>query len=707
MGRIRGDLLRSAAIAGMLSGATVAVAQVAAPADFAAQVERGRIAYAQECAACHGADLSGGQFATALKGPAFLAKWGDAPVANLYDYIHRSMPPAKAGALPEETYAALAALILHENGGTSAAPLSADPAQLAFVDLPAPPAAAPRGESGVGGLSQRYPLPPGPEIPDRFANYTPVTQAMLTEPAPEDWLTWRRAHNGHGFSPLRQINAGNVNELTIAWAQALPPGATMTEPLVRDGVLYVFGYGDSVHAFDAASGRSLWTYQRRLPEGAQLTSKKTLALFGDKLFTATSDNHMVALDARTGRPVWDVALTDKAGMRIPGGPLAADGVVMQGLATQAPGGGLIVGLDAETGEKLWEFETVAKPGQPGGDSWNGLPAEERRGGSQWTSGTYDAETGLALWGVAQTYDTGPLRDLKPGMNNDALFTNATLALVPRTGELKWYFQHMKNDQYDLDWVFDRVIGTIEVGGQPRRVVITGGKEGLFDAIDAATGEYVKTVDMGLQDFIERIDPETGDKHVKPDKVPGRDRGAVFVCPHAGGGRNWSPTSFNPNSRLLFVNARDVCMDMVPAPSGPGFLTTGVNVQYASRPGHDGNFGLLQALDMESDEVVWETRRRQAPDMGILTTGGGLLFTGWMDRQFVAYDQETGRELWSTGVTGVPNASPITYSVDGKQYVAIVTGHGNPLAFGIPDVIPETQLPPVNSAAVYVFALPGS
>ncbi|HLV06086.1 MAG TPA: PQQ-binding-like beta-propeller repeat protein, partial [Croceibacterium sp.] len=152
---------------------------------------------------------------------------------------------------------------------------------------------------------------------------------------------------------------------------------------------------------------------------------------------------------------------------------------------------------------------------------------------------------------------------------------------------------------------------------------------------------------------------------------------------------------------------DVCMDMVPTadPSAPGFLTTGVNIQYAPREGHDGRFGVLQALDMESGEIVWETRRRQTPDMGILTTAGGLLFTGWMDRQFVAYDQATGKELWSTGVTGVPNASPITYAVDGKQYVAIVTGHGNPLAFGIPDVIPETQLPPVNSSALYVFALP--
>ena len=702
---VRKLLLRWGAAAGLLGGATIALAQSGDP-EFAAQVLEGRTAYAQNCASCHGDSLAGGQFATALKGPAFLAKWGEGSgtVADLYSYIHTSMPPGAAGALPNEIYAAIVALIMRENGVGGAGRIAPDEAQLAALTLPAPAEAA-RSESGVGGLSRRYPLPAGPEIVDRFAGYTPVTEEMLSNPAPENWLTWRRGHNGQGYSPLRQIDTGNVDELRIAWAQALPPGANMNEPLVRDGVLYVHGFGDHVFAFDAVSGRRLWHYQRRLPENTQVSSKKTIALLGDKLFTATSDNHMVALDARTGRPVWDVALTDKPAMRVPGGPLAADGVVMQGLASQAPGGGLIVAFDAESGAKLWEFETVAKPGQPGGDTWNGLPGDQRRGGSQWTSGTYDAVTGLALWGVAQTYDTGPLRDLNPGMNNDALFTNATLAFVPRTGELKWYFQHMKNDQYDLDWVFDRVVGTIEVDGAPRRVVITGGKEGLFDAIDAATGRYIKTVDMGLQDFIERIDPVTGDKFPRADKLPGRDRGAVFVCPHGGGGRNWSPTSFNPNTRLLFVNARDVCMDMVPASSGPGFLTTGVNIQYAPRPGHDGNFGLLQALDMESGEVVWETRRRQTPDMGILTTAGGLLFTGWMDRQFVAYDQETGRELWSTGVTGVPNASPITYSVDGKQYVAIVSGHGNPLAFGIPDVIPETQLPPVNSSTLYVFALP--
>ena len=182
---------------------------------------------------------------------------------------------------------------------------------------------------------------------------------------------------------------------------------------------------------------------------------------------------------------------------------------MQGFANTAAGGGLIVAVDAETGEKLWEFETVAKPGQPGGDTWNGQPGDTRKGGSVWTSGSYDPVNKLALWGVGNTYDTAPLRDLKPGENNDALFTETTLAFEPRSGKLAWYYQHNRNDQFDLDWVFDRVVGTLEVNGERRRVVITGGKSWIFDAVDARTGRYVKSVDMGIQDYIDRIDPVTG------------------------------------------------------------------------------------------------------------------------------------------------------------------------------------------------------
>jgi alcohol dehydrogenase (cytochrome c) len=658
--------------------------------------------YAAQCASCHGETLDGGQFAQSLADDAFKAKWAGKNAQALFEYIRSAMPPGKARSLPDEAYAALTQVILSRNGVMAQDALAPNSPVMIRTQFPLASEGQP-DVGGIGGLSKRYPNPPWPKAPDRFASYTPVTEAMLQAPAPENWLSWRRSHQGLGFSPLTQIDKRNVKNLTVAWSQALPAGPNMAEPLVRDGVLYVFGYGDEVFAFDAADGHLLWRYTRDLPQDTALTSKKTLALYGDKLFAATSDLHMVALDARTGKLVWDSEIIDDPEFRNPGGPLVADGVVMQGLTTQKAGGSIIVGLDAETGERLWTFNTIPSPGTPEGDTWNGLPQDKRHGGSVWTSGTYDAETGLALWGVAQTYDTGPLRDRKPGMNNDGLYTNSTLAFEPRTGKLAWYFQHMKNDQYDLDWVFDRVIGTLDVNGAPTRVVMTGGKEGLFDALELATGKYIKTVDMGLQDFIESIDPVTGDKHVKPEKIPGRDKGAVAVCPHGGGGRNWSPTAFVQETGLLYVSARDVCMDMVP--SKTGFLTTGVNIEYMPPPDGDGNYGLLQAIDMQAGKVRWAVRQRAPYNMGVLTTAGDVLFTGSMDRKAKAYDQVTGDLLWQSGVAGVPNASPITYAVDGKQYVAIVTGAGNPLAFGLPQVTPELALPPVNSSSVVVFALP--
>ena len=689
------------ATAGLLALGSAGIAQeaggLAAPVEQ--QLGHGRTVFARNCAACHGADLTGGQFAGSLKGPAFLARWGDVPVGELLRYIRTSMPPGGGGTLPAADYAALAALLLAENGGTPAALIAANSAQ--HLPPAPPPGEAP--SLGLPGITDRYPFPASPPLVDRFANYTPVTEEMLSNPAPENWLAWRRGHMGQGFSPLAQITPENVRNLSIAWAQALPAGATMGEPLVRDGVMYVFGFGDAVFAFDAATGRQLWRYNRQLPEDAAPLSKKTVALWDDKLIVATSDLHMVALDARTGRPAWDVAIPDSANTRSNGGPLVADGVVMIGLATQRDGGSIIAAFDAETGAHLWNFNTVAQEGTPGGDTWNNLPNAARHGGSVWTSGSYDAETGLALWGVAQTYDTGPVRDLVPGSNNDGLYTNSTLAFVPRTGELRWYYQHMANDQYDLDWVFERVIGNVEVGGQPRRVIMTGGKEGLFDTIDAATGRYIDTADMGFQTFITAIDPVTGRKTPDPALLPGRDRDAVFMCPHAGGGRNWSPSAFNDATDTLFINARDTCMELRPRAEG-GFLTTGVDVYYSAPADSDGNFGILQGIDMAAGEVRWEHRRRAPYNAGVLATGTGLLFTGAMDQTVMAYDQATGAELWHSGLNGVPNASPITYAVDGRQYVAFVTGVGNPLAFGLPGFTPEIPLPEVNSAAVYVFAL---
>ena len=663
----------------------------------------GAAAYQQNCAACHGASLTDGEFAPALKGNAFLARWNGASVDKLDQYIRTSMPPSQAGKLDEATYSAVLGFILASNNiATGGGPVVSGSPDLASLSLPKP-AAADASFGGVGGVSKIEKMPPWPMPADPFTHWKPVTEAELDNPAQEDWPAWRRSHLGRGWSPLKQITTANVSKLGVAWTQALPAGEAMTEPLERDGVLYVMGAGDAVFAFDAADGHMLWRYQRTLPKGVNPSGKKTIALYGDKLFAATSDMHVIALDARSGRPVWDVPVTDRTGFHMVGGPLAAAGVIMQGVTGQAPGGALIAAFDAETGRKLWSFNTVAQPGEPGGDTWNGLPADKRSGASVWTSGSYDPETGLALWGTAQTYDTGPMRDHKPGMNNDGLYTDSTLAFEPRTGKLVWYFQHMKNDQFDLDWVFDRVLGTLEVNGSKQRVVITGGKEGLFDALNAKTGKYLKTVDMGFQNVVTKIDPVTGDKTQNPDLIPDRTK-TRYACPHGGGGRNWSPTAWNEATGTLFVNARDVCADIVPT-EGRGFLSTGINENYAPPPNSDGRFGMIQALDMKTGKTIWKAKQRAPWTMGILATSGGLLFSGSVDRQFTAYDQASGEVLWKTMLAGIPNASAITYSVGGKQYVAMITGYGNPLSIGLGDFTPEIQMPPVPSSAITVFALP--
>jgi alcohol dehydrogenase (cytochrome c) len=685
-----------------LTAMPLARAQDKPAGDGAAPARPLPAAYRQHCAACHGDNMTDGRFAPPLKGPAFLAKWGGTSAEKLGQYIQSSMPPASAGTLDAASYQAVLGAILAQNGVSqlNRSPQDA-PVSHAEILLPRPPAA--RGEVVVGGESLQHPLPAWPMPANPLDRFTPVSEAELDDPAAQDWPAWRRSHLGQGYSPLKQINAGTVKQLRLVWSQALPAGDNTAEPLVRGGVLYTMGAGDEIFAFDAATGRQLWRYKRTLPEGTSTRGKKTIALLGDRLFAGTSDAHMLALDARTGRPVWDKAVTDRKGLYLVGGPLAARGVIMVGLAGQAPGGALIAGFDALTGAKLWSFDTIARPGTPEGDTWNGLTLDQRSGGSVWTSGSYDPVTGLALWGTGQTYDTGPLRDRKPGENNDALYTDSTLAFEPRTGRLVWYYQHMQNDQFDFDWVFDRVIGTIAHAGKTRRVVITGDKPGLFDAIDAATGQYVRTVDMGLQNFVTRIDPVTGRKTVNPDLIPDRTK-VRYVCPHGGGGRNWSPTAFDQASATIFVNARDMCTAITPV-EGRALLTTGVTMNYAPAPGSDGRFGMIRGLDMTGGTIRWTYRQRAPYSMGMLATAGGLLFTGSVDRMFSAHDQKTGALLWSQQLTGVPNAAPISYAVGGRQYVALVTGYGNALSLGFGALTPDIQLPAVVSSGVYVFALP--
>ncbi len=670
-----------------------------------AQADAGQVAYVEHCATCHGDSMDDGEFAPPLKGADFREQWRSQSPEALYTLTRSSMPQDRPGALTDETYVSLVAYILQENGSAPGT-LELPPDAAALEAM-----ASPRWRrGGGGGLAPGVilPPPPAPGRPNPLEALQPVTDAMLRDVAAGDWLLWRRTYDAFGFSPLETINRANVTDLRVAWTWSLPLGPNESTPLVHDGVLFMHGYGDKLQALDAATGDLLWQYSRRLPEGVAPQIKRGISIYGSRLYVPTSDTHVVALDVKTGHVVWDQAVGDREdGLRLTGGPLVAKGKVMVGTTGRAEGGNYVVALDAETGAEVWRFATITRPDTPGGNSWNGLPLDKRNGASVWIPGSYDPVHNLAFFGPGNTYDTGPLRDLvqQDGVTNDALYLDSTLALNPDTGELVWHFQHQANGQWDLDWAFERQVMDLSVNGETKSVVVTVGKQAIFDILETDTGKYVTSIDLGLQNVVTGIDPITGAKTVDPRLVPG-DGETKMICPHVSGGRGWLPTAYDARVKVVYLPMVEACMDLVPVPEGErGSLTTGVRWAVRPRPEGDGNYGRLEAINLETRETLWIERQRAPMTTGTLVTAGGLVFAGSLDRMFSAYDAETGARLWQTRLNDVPSSAPISYSANGQEYVAMVVGSGGYQSTSYDLLVPEIQNPQDRNAALWVFALP--
>jgi alcohol dehydrogenase (cytochrome c) len=669
-----------------------------APSFTTAQAAAGRATYTQSCASCHGVNLDDGAFGPALRGPEFRASWFGRPADQLFTKLE-TMPPATPASLGAGRTAEVLAYLMSQNQLVATdKPVSSNFDELKGMLLPG----ATGGPSG--GLTGGVALPPAPRKANPLDRLTAVTDALLANPPASVWLTWRRGSDGVGFSPLRQVTKQNVAELRTAWSWSLPNGPNEGTPLFHDGVLFVHAFGDKVQALDAVTGDLLWQYSRRLPMGVMPSVKRSIALYGDKVYTGTSDVHLVALDARTGRVVWDKEVADRTkGFSLSGGVTVAKGKVIASTTGRSSGGNLIVAFDANTGTEAWRFNTIPKENEPGGNTWNGVPYDRRNGGSVWTPGSYDPGSNLVYFGIAQTYDTGPYRNLAPGQNNDLLFTDSTIALNPDTGKLAWYFQHQPNDQWDYDWAFGRML--LKTSPNGKTLVTTGGKQAIFDALEADTGKYVFSIDLGVQNVVTAIDPVTGAKKLNPKLIPNGDE-TITTCPHAGGAKNWMPESYNPDTKVLFVSLVESCMDLIPvAPGGRGSLSTGVRWTLRPRPDSDGKYGRVQAINLETKQTVWTMRQRAPQSSGVLATAGGVVFAGALDRVFAAYDDASGRELWRVRLNDVPNSAPISYQANGKQYIAVVTGNGGPQSATFPALVPEIQNPPDHGSSLWVFELP--
>jgi alcohol dehydrogenase (cytochrome c) len=547
---------------------------------------------------------------------------------------------------------------------------------------------------------------------------TPVTDDMLLNPPDGDWLMWRRTYDGWGYSPLDEITKENVGKLQLAWSWGMSPGGrTQETPLVHDGVMFIQNSNHVIQALNAATGELIWEYEHSLPDGVAPNGERNKAIYGDKLIFATRDAHLVAIDIKTGQLAWDQQVADhKKGYAYTSGPLVAEGVVIQGMtncSNAQPGGCFYTGHDADTGEELWRFQTIARGDTPEGNSWNGLPLESRHGGSAWISGSYDAEQGLLFAGVGQPYPWPavvngllPASD-DPNVTNDALYTNATLALDPKTGDLKWHFQHMPNDSLDLDYVYERLIIDGPVEGEDRQMVITTGKTGIIEALDRTTGEWLWHKETVPQNVVLEIDPESGKKTINPDVIPQIGE-TTFNCPADPGGKAWQATSYSPRTETIYLPLVEFCSNTTPQPIDPGTIYTSGGRAIFSRvptPESDGNYGRLDAVKVSDQSTTWSHRRYAPLTTSTLPTAGGLVFAGTLDRKMMAFDDETGDVLWeSSTLSNALESFPISYEADGKQYIAVVSNWASGLG-RLQSLTPDIKLPAHNPATVYVFALP--
>ena len=554
-------------------------------------------------------------------------------------------------------------------------------------------------------------------------DFVPVTDAMLQDPAPADWLMWRRTLNSWGYSPLDQIDRDNVGDLRLVWSRALASGSQEGTPLAYDGIMYMPNPNDVIQAIDAATGDLNWEYRRQIPDdvgeyvGGLVSVNRNVAIYGNLIIDTSNDGYVFALDAVSGQLVWETQILDytKNPARHSSGPIVANGKVVSGRSCRplrGPDACVITAHDATTGEELWRRRLIPAPGEPGDETWGGVPFEERAHVGSWMVPSYDPTLNLVYIGTSVTSPAPKF--MLGGTDNKHLYHNSTLALDADTGDIVWYYQHL-NDHWDLDHPFERLLVDTAVApnaaavswinprlqaGEERKVV-TGipGKTGVVYTLDRATGEFLWATPTVTQNVISDIDGATGAVTENSEVVFTALGQEVLACPTWNGGKDWEAGAYSPLTNTMYYPLRNTCARML-ATTGAGASHYALAVRHQIAPGTD-QVGTVHAISAETGETAWLYEQRAAT-MSLVATGGGLVFGGDVNGRFRALDHETGEVLWEINLGSSVTGFPISYAVEGRQYVAVSTGTAI-TASALSRLTPEIR--PSSGNNIFVFALP--
>jgi PQQ-dependent dehydrogenase (methanol/ethanol family) len=551
--------------------------------------------------------------------------------------------------------------------------------------------------------------------------HVPVTDEMLWKPNPADWLMWRRTLDSSGYSPLNQIDKKNVAQLKMTWTRGMGPGNVQeATPLVYNGVMYLPNPSDYVQALDAKSGELLWEYRRKLPEDLGkfmpvFAINRNMAIYGDTVIDTSADDFVFALDVKSGAVRWETKILDyQKGAQQTSGPIIANGKVISGRGCEPEGGAdacVITAHDAKTGKELWRTRTIPRAGEPGAETWGDVPEDKRIHVGTWMVPSYDPQLNLIYIGTSVS-SPAPKYSLA-GNDKKYLYHNSTLALNADTGKIEWYYQHLV-DHWDLDHPFERLLIDTAVAPNTKEVlwinprikpgekrqVLTGipGKTGIVYTLDRKTGEFLWARPTVHQNVVSKIDGATGVVTENTEVMFTAEGQTRQVCPGMNGGKNWPAGAYSPATGLMYFPLQNLCMEAKSLP--PGSSLYDISARGMLAPGVT-DAGTVHAISVETGATAWKYSQR-AGALSLLATGGGLVFGGDTAGRFRAFDDRTGKVLWEVNLGSPVSGYPVTFAVNGKQYVAVSTGPSL-VAGGVNFTTPEIK--PSATNQMYVFALP--